>query len=73
MMQNMTSNSNTLHTFQDGEKYQECLKKGHEWEYCQTNIVDIDTVEIVWFCGNCSHTSEEYMFREEYERGQISI
>jgi hypothetical protein len=53
--------------------FEECLKKGHEWEYYQTNIIDIDTVEIEWYCCNCLHTSQEYMFREEYERGQISI
>jgi hypothetical protein len=53
--------------------FEECLKRGHEWEYYQTNIVDIATVEIEWYCSCCSYKQQEYMFREQYERGQIEI
>jgi hypothetical protein len=52
-----------LDNFRDLENNQECLKIGHQWEYYQTNLVDIDTVEIEYFCCNCSHTQQEYMFK----------
>jgi hypothetical protein len=65
----MTS-SNILSTFQDGDKYLECiLKKGghHDYESLDRQQISRNIIEVRVICLNCGNEDFVYQYLEDSE------
>jgi hypothetical protein len=61
------STENTLPTFQDGEKYLDCILKTGEHEYESINRQQIskNIIEVEVICIECGYTNYVYNYLEE--------
>lgn len=60
---------NTLPTFQDGEKYLDCiLQKGeHEYESVSRKQISKELIEVEVVCIDCGFLSHVYNYIQEYD------